>query len=405
MLFRGAESYMATSTITPTGGDGAVRATAAVMIRRAAELVPVLAARAEKCEQSRSIPGETLENFISAGIVRVSQPVTYGGLGLDMDTALELAMELGRGCGSSAWLGSFWPLHNWMVGMWPQQAQDEYWTDSHDAVSSTAWNMLSSKIDSTSGGLRLSGHWDFSSGIDHASWAMLFIPGPRMALLPKKDFRIVDNWHVTGLCGTGSKEVYVEDSFVPDHRILQMEDAATGNSAGRELYGTSFYKMPIYTWLTYTLVAPAIGMAQGALESFEELMRVRVEGISGGRAGERQSNHLRLAESSAEIDAARLTLRHNIKLLIDSANSGDELSTGERLRIRRDIVFAGKLCHRATQRLFETGGAHSILRSAPLQRFTRDVDAAFHSGVLNWDPNGEAYGRFRLGLAPNTFFF
>jgi hypothetical protein len=25
--------------------------------------------------------------------------------------------------------------------------------------------------------------------------------------------------------------------------------------------------------------------------------------------------------------------------------------------------------------------------------------------VLNWDPNGEAYGRFRLGLAPNTFFF
>ena len=92
-------------------------------------------------------------------------------------------------------------------------------------------------------------------------------------------------------------------------------------------------------------------MAQGAIDSFEDLMRVRVEGISGGRAGERQSNHLRLAESSAEIDALRLTLRHNIKLLIDSANSGDDPSTGERLRIRRDITFAGKLCHRATQRL------------------------------------------------------
>jgi alkylation response protein AidB-like acyl-CoA dehydrogenase len=396
---------MGTSTVTYAESNGPVRATAAEMIRRATELVPVLAARAEKCEQSRFIPDETLEDFISSGIIRISQPVAYGGLGLDMDTVLEVAMELGRGCGSSAWLGSFWPLHNWMVGMWPKQAQDEYWADSHDAVSSTAWNMLTSKSDPSSGGIRLSGHWDFSSGIDHASWAMLFIPGPRMALVPKKDFRIVDNWHVTGLCGTGSKEVYVENSFVPDHRILQMEDAAGGHSAGRELYGTPFYKMPIYTWLTYTLVAPAIGMAQGAIDSFEELMRVRVEGISGGRAGERQSNHLRLAESSAEIDAVRLTLRHNIKLLIDSANSGDELPIGERLRIRRDITFAGKLCHRATQRLFETGGAHAILRSAPLQRFTRDVDAAFHSGVLNWDPNGEAYGRFRLGLAPNTFFF
>ena len=70
-------------------------------------------------------------------------------------------MELGRGCGSSAWLGSFWPLHNWMVGMWSKQAQDEYWADSHDVVSSTAWNILSSKIEAASEGIRLSGHWDF----------------------------------------------------------------------------------------------------------------------------------------------------------------------------------------------------------------------------------------------------
>jgi alkylation response protein AidB-like acyl-CoA dehydrogenase len=272
-------------------------------------------------------------------------------------------------------------------------------------VSSTAWNMLASRIEPSSDGMQLSGHWDFSSGIDHASWAMLFIPGPRMALVPKKDFRIVDNWHVTGLCGTGSKEVYVENSFVPEHRILQMADAADARTAGRELYGTPFYKLPLYTWLTYTLVAPAIGMAQGAVDAFEELMRVRVEGISGSRAGERQSNHLRLAESSAEIDAARLTLRHNVKLLIDCASSGDELPIGERLRIRRDITFAGKLCHHASRRLFETAGAHAILRCTPLQRFTRDVDAAFHSGVLNWDPNGEPYGRFRLGLEPNTFFY
>jgi 3-hydroxy-9,10-secoandrosta-1,3,5(10)-triene-9,17-dione monooxygenase len=385
--------------------DTPVKATAAEMIRSATELVPVLEARAENCEQLRFIPDDTLKDFISSGIIRIYQPVAYGGLGLDMDTVLEVAMELGRGCGSSAWLGSFWPLHNRMVGMWSKQAQEEYWAEPYDAISSTAWNMLTSKIAPASGGIRLSGHWDFSSGIDHAGWAMLFIPGPQMALVPKKDYRIVDNWHVTGLCGTGSKEVYIENAFVPQHRILQMEDAANGHTAGRELYGTPFYKMPIYTWLTYTLVAPAIGMAQGAVDSFEELMRVRVEGISGGRAGERQSNHLRLAESSAEVDAARLTLRHNIKLLIDSANSGDELPIAERLRIRRDITFAGRLCYRAAHRLFETGGAHAILRSTPLQRFTRDVDAAFHSGVLNWDSNGEPYGRFRLGLAPNTFFF
>ena len=216
----------------------------------------------------------------------------------------------------SAWLGSFWPLHNWMIGMWSKQAQDEYWANSYDAVSSTAWNMLTSKIEPFDGGIRLSGHWDFSSGIDHASWAMLFIPGPRMALVPKKDFRIVDNWHVTGLCGDG------QQGGVSRKLLRARSSHPADGRCGRRPYhragvmGTPFYKLPIYTWLTYTLVAPVIGMAQGAIDSFEELMRVRVEGISGGRAGERQSNHLRLAESAAEIDAARLTLRHNINLLI-----------------------------------------------------------------------------------------
>jgi len=107
------------------------------MIRSATELIPVLEARAENCEQLRFIPDDTLKDFISSGIIRISQPVAYGGLGLDMDTVLEVAMELGRGCGSSAWLGSFWPLHNWMVGMWSKQAQEEYWAESYDAISST----------------------------------------------------------------------------------------------------------------------------------------------------------------------------------------------------------------------------------------------------------------------------
>jgi alkylation response protein AidB-like acyl-CoA dehydrogenase len=397
------------SAIAQRTNDNPSVTTSAEMIRWAADFKPALKERAEKCEQLRRIPDRTRDDFIKSGITRISQPVPYGGLGLDMDTVLEAALELGRGCGSSAWLGCFWPLHNWMAGMWPKEAQDEYWDGSHDTLSSTAWNVLKCKTEEIAGsGIRLSGHWDFSSGIDHADWAMLFVPSlkpVRLALVPRKDLRIVDNWFVTGLCGTGSKEVFVDDAFVPEHRLLSMEQAATARTAGRELYGTSFYKLPMYTWLTYCLAAPAIGMAQGAVDSFEELMRGRVEGIGGDRAAERPANQLRLAESSAEVDAARLLMRKNIADLIQCADAGTEIPIAERLRIRRDITFGGKLCYRAAHRLFEAGGAHAILRDTPLQRFVRDVDAAFHSGVLYWDPTGEQYGRIRLGLAPTTFFF
>jgi alkylation response protein AidB-like acyl-CoA dehydrogenase len=381
--------------------------TMAEMVRRAAALVPVLKERAGQCEAIRRVPHENRDDFIRAGITRIAQPVSFGGLGLDMDSVYEVAMELGRGCGSSAWMGCFWPLHNWMVGMWPKAAQDEYWAASPDTLSSTAWDMTTCKIEPASGGIRLSGHWDFSSGIDHAAWAMLFVPGPPvgLALVARKDLRIVDTWHATGLCGSGSNDVFVDDAFVPQHRILNMEAAANAQSAGRELYGTPFYKLPMYTWLTYSLAAPVIGMAQGAVESFEDLMRGRVEGIGGARAAERPANHLRLAESSAEVDAARLLMRRNLRQLIDWAEAGVEISLSERLRIRRDITFGGMICNRAARRLFDAAGAHSIRRDVPLQRFTRDVDAAVHSGVLTWDPTGEQYGRVRLGLAPTTFFY
>ncbi|HUY20502.1 MAG TPA: hypothetical protein VMV15_14910 [Candidatus Binataceae bacterium] len=397
---------MTASAVTPSS-DRRPSVTTAEIVRRATGLIPVLRERAAACEALRRVPDPTRDDFVAAGITRIAQPVGRGGLGLDMDSVYEVAMELGRGCGSSAWMGSFWPLHNWMVGMWPKAAQDDYWATSPDTLSSTAWDLVSCKIEPARDGIRLSGHWDFSSGIDHADWAMLFVPGPPvgLALVPRADLRIVDTWHATGLCGSGSNDVFVDDALVPEHRILNMEAAGSGHSDGRELHGTPFYKLPLYTWLTYSLAAPVIGMAQGAVDSFEELMRGRVEGIGGGRAAERPANHLRLAESSAEVDAARVLMRRNLRQLIEWGQAGVEMSVDERLRIRRDITFGGMICNRAARRLFDAAGAHAIKRSAPLQRFTRDADAAVHSGVLTWDPTGEQYGRVRLGLAPTSFFY
>ncbi|MFZ0680803.1 hypothetical protein [Candidatus Binatus sp.] len=377
------------------------------MIGRATALRPILAQRADQCEKLRRIPDETRDDFIRGGIVRMIEPVRYGGLGFDIDTLLETTLELGRACGSSGWMGSFWPLHNWMAGMWPEKAQQEYWADSPDTLSSTAWDVLNHKVTEVSGGVRLSGRWDFSSGCDHARWAMLFVPAAPaiLCLVPRKDFRILDTWHVTGLSGSGSNDVVVEDAFVPQHRILSMELAGKGQTAGRELHGTPFYKLPLSTWLSYSLASPIFGMAQGAVDCFEELLRVRVEGFTGEQAGTRPAFQLRLAEASAEVDAARLLMRRDVRDLMEWGNAGVEVPITERLRIRRDITFGVKLCNQAVLRMFDAAGAHSINLSRPLQRFVRDVLSASRSGAINWDLTGEQYGRVRLGLPPTTYFY
>jgi len=376
------------------------------MVERARELVPKLRERAARCEKLRHVPAETVADYIAAKIHRIPQPVPYGGLGLDMDTVYEVAAELGRGCGSSGWMGSFWPLHNWMMGLWPKLGQDEYWADSSDVLSSTASATVSCKIEPAPGGVRLSGRWNFASGIDHAAWVQLMITGPDradMMLVSKKDFAIDDNWYVLGLCGSGSKAISVDNIFVPEHRICHGAQFMTGNTPGRELYDTPFYKVPLFSFLGYSLASPIIGMAQGVIDQFEDQMRGRRDTQTGVPVIEQPQMQVRLAESSAEVDAVRLLMLRDLRELRQYGEAGAEIPIAERARMRRDIAFAVRTSVRAANRLFEAAGAHAIYEGSPIQRLVRDVNAASHSVAITWDVPAENYGRVRWGLPPNTW--
>ena len=95
------------------------------MVQRASALVPRLRERAERTEQLRRLPDETVADLVDAGLMRIVTPDRFGGLGLDFDAKLEVALELGRGCGSTAWCYSILTTHNWWIGHFPRQGQEE----------------------------------------------------------------------------------------------------------------------------------------------------------------------------------------------------------------------------------------------------------------------------------------
>ncbi len=97
------------------------------LIRRAAGLVPGLRERAGLTEELRQIPQETVDDFHGSGILRAAQPTRFGGYDIDYPVVLDIAAELGRGCGSTAWCYGIWAAHNWAAGMFPGKAQQEYW--------------------------------------------------------------------------------------------------------------------------------------------------------------------------------------------------------------------------------------------------------------------------------------
>jgi len=370
------------------------------MVQRASALVPKLCERAERTEQLRRLPDETTADLIDAGLLRIGNPDRFGGVGLDIDAAFDVTMELGRGCGSTAWCYSVLSTHNWMLGHWPDQGQAEYFADSPDTLASSGFDPSGARVEVVAGGYRLSGRWSFSSGCDAAQWVMVSGVGPggvHLFLVPMREVTVDDTWFVSGLRGTGSKDVVIDDAFVPNHRVASMRRMLEGQTDGWLLHGRPGYRAPLYALMAVTLVAPIVGMARGAVETFADQLRGR-KLLDGTEMIHAVASQLRLAESSAEVDAARSLMRQNTREILDRVTRGETLSLLDRARYRRDQAFMVKLGVRAISRLVEGGGGHALLDSNPLQRFHRDALAASQHRQHRWDEAAEVYGRAALGL-------
>jgi alkylation response protein AidB-like acyl-CoA dehydrogenase len=210
------------------------------LLHRATALLPVLKERAAQTEELRQIPPETVQDLIASGLIRLGNPACYGGLGLEYDLAFEVAWELGRACGSTAWCYALWTVHNWWVGHFPAPAQAEYFfTEGPDVLAASALNPGGGRAEPIAGGFHVSGHWRFSSGCDAASWVMAAVPSPTghlWTLIPRADYTMRDTWFTSGMRGTGSKDIVIQEAFVPTHRTLDPSRAGDGEWTGWELH-------------------------------------------------------------------------------------------------------------------------------------------------------------------------
>jgi alkylation response protein AidB-like acyl-CoA dehydrogenase len=164
------------------------------------------------------------------------------------------------------------------------------------------------------------------------------------------------------------------------------------------------YRQSFLAVLPITIVAPVLGMAQGALADFLDMAAVRTTrgAVTGGnrRMAELTTVQLRVAQASGLIDAARLLMVRDLAEAFDTAARGEAVSIDIRLRNRRDQAFCVKLLIEAIDALFLAAGGQGLYLENPLQRAWRDAHAAASHISLNWDATGSMYGQYLLGLEP-----
>ena len=383
-------------------------------LTRAHDLLPAIRERAPHLEPLRRLPDETFQAFQEAGLFRALQPRRYGGYELDPGVFFQAGIDIGTVCGSSAWILTVVGVHNWQLALFPPQAQEDVWHEDSSVQISSALAPTGT-VERVAGGFRLRGRWSFSSGCDFCQWVVLGgivpptyegePPDLRSFLLPRSDYTIDDNWHVIGLCGTGSKDIVVEDAIVPEYRTHSYLDAFYLRNPGAAVNTAPLYRLPFGVVFPYALVAPAVGVALGALQAFRDHTRARVSPRDKSMVAEDPFMQFRLADAAADVDAARDRLLRNFEEMMCLARAGQEIPLESRARYRWDAAKTTTWCVQAVDRLFEASGGRAIFLHHPIQRAWRDVHAIRAHAGNNPDKAALIFGRSEFGLPPQELRF
>ena len=224
--------------------------------------------------------------------MRILQPRRWGGMQLDFHAIVEIADILAQGCASTSWVFANIAVHHWMLALYDEQAQQEIWGNDADAYIASGIAYPQGRATRVSGGLLLSGHWNFSSGVGCSSWNMLACVvrddtgnpiDHVMTVVPSCDYEIIDDWQVMGLCGTGSMSVRCEGVFVPEHRALSMTRGRAGGPAdfpGLRTNPSPLYRIP-FGGLAALILGTTLGNPQAMLDAITQMVRDRSTSYTG----------------------------------------------------------------------------------------------------------------------------
>jgi 3-hydroxy-9,10-secoandrosta-1,3,5(10)-triene-9,17-dione monooxygenase len=383
------------------------------LLSRARALAPKLRERSIATNKAGRIPDETIDDFWNLELNYLLKPRKFGGAAIRPDEAFQVAFELGRGDGSAAWVWAVMLIHDLFVAHFPEEFQHEYW--GKDRTLSASSFLPNGRPAPAEGGVRVSGKWSFCSGVDNADWMFLGVffgppsggspmPDIRYVMVPKGDYKIINDWDVMGLRGTGSNSVVLEDKFVPNHRIISHKEMSDATSPGAKLHTDPVYRTPIWSFVPFTISAPACGIAQGALDAFIEDMKVRDDSFAHSPLSKKPGMHLRVAEASAMIDCGDLLYKRSYRETIDKVLAGEVPSLEFRARSRRDQGFSVKLAKGAVGLLVDAGGGRGLYESNHVQRCFRDLQALSGHIVASWDVAAYSYGQVALGGPPSDLF-
>jgi 3-hydroxy-9,10-secoandrosta-1,3,5(10)-triene-9,17-dione monooxygenase len=357
----------------------------AELLRRAQELRPALLERQAETEKLRRLPEATMAEFHEAGILRAIQPVAFGGFETDFIDQVDMTFHIARACGASGWVYAVLSAHAAMIANFPERAQEQVWGSDPRALAASSLFAMG-RFRRVDGGYLVSGDWHYASGCDYCSHLVAGAESEerddegrrsrQRFLLPIAGMELIDAWHVMGLAGTGSKSLHARELFVPEWLGIPDDAFLDNTGPGRKLHDhCHLYRMSRAAHPgPLSLAMAGVGIAQHAVDYFTE--HFDAMGVGRTNAVEREAIRHDVAQSAAEVDAARLMIRRTVQEVERAAKERIEpVPQALVALVSRDRHFTTHLALAAAERLFKAAGSRALFEDNELQRCFRDVHA------------------------------
>ncbi|HTO06519.1 MAG TPA: hypothetical protein VMR86_05615 [Myxococcota bacterium] len=383
--------------MTPDSADG--------LLERVRALAPLIAERAADAELRRKPDDEVIEALKRTGVFRSFVPKRFGGYEIDLDLFMDIGVAVSEACASTGWITTFYMEHNWQLGNFSRELQDEIFSRQPFVLAPGSVNPNDGIATPKGDGYELTGHWRFGTGIVHADWVLLSgriatepEGTPRMFLVPPDAVEVRDTWHVDGMVATGSHDIVANAVHVPE-RYVTLRPLAP---APRDDY---LGRIPVFPMLSLTAAIPAVGAARRSVELFRQLLAERVPFGTKKTQSHRAPGQVRLAHALADAKAAEAVLKDVARQLTAHARGGKQLDLLDQIQMRLTIAHVVRDCKTVIRNVVEGSGASVHFLNHELQRIHRDIHMMSAHTVFDLDLVAEQSGRALVEADPSTKLF
>ena len=374
------------------------------------ELASRAAESADLIDEERRLPPELAAEMADEGLFRLLVPRSLGGVELGFTDYLRVVEIFAGADGSVAWCVNQNNVFATDSVRMPVETARKIWADPR-AVISNGPPMPPSCAVATDGGYRVTGRWNFSSGIRHANWVAALTPlgqqgedgrqgvvGKRdvVLLIPKDQVELLDVWQVNGLRGTGSFSFRANDLFVPAARAYGANDAARESGP--------LYLIPKVLMFATGFGTVALGVARTALDAAIDIAGKKVPAKRSSILRETSTTQRQIGEAEARWRSARAFLKQAASTLWERACKDGALTAEDRIGLRLAATHANREAARVAAIAYDVSGSSGIFENNPIQRRFQDTQVITQQ-VQGRKTHYDTAGAFYLGLEPKSTYF